>query len=181
MVTEQRRSAFILRIAPRGIDPVPEEGFDRVPEALETNHLIIGWARAKGLLNPDLDWVSFRQIIHDEYYHPDAETFHGAGRDAGKMWLFIRKMKKGDLVVVPAGREFYVGEVACDEAFYDPTKTEEDSAYRRSVKWLNNGQSIPRSAVAESALAARMTARATCVRAGDIVDEIEACLNAGRY
>ena len=179
MVTEQRRSAFILRIAPRGIVPVPEEGFDRVPEALETNHLIIGWARAKGLLNPDLKWVSFRQIIHDEY-HPDAETFHGAGRDAGKMWQFIREMKKGDLVVVPAGPEFYVGEVACDEAFYDETKTEEDSAYRRTVKWLNSGQSIPRSAVAESALAARMTMRPTCVRAGDLVDEIEACLNAAR-
>ena len=177
MVTEQRRSAFILRIAPRGIVPVPEEGFDRVPEALETNHLIIGWARAKGLLNPDLDWVSFRQIIHDEY-HPGAETLHGAGRDAGKMWQFIREMKKGDLVVVPAGPDFYVGEVACDEAFYDETKTEEDSAYRRTVKWLNSGQSIPRSAVAGSALAERMTMRPTCVRAGDLVNEIEACLNA---
>ena len=156
---------------------MPKEGFDRVPEALETNHLIIGWARAKGLLNPDLDWASFRQIIHDEY-HPGAETFHGAGRDAGKMWQFIREMKKGDLVVVPAGSEFYVGEVAYDEAIYDPTKVEEDSAYRRSVKWLNNRQSIPRSAVAESALAARMTARPTCVKAADLVDEIEACLNA---
>ena len=47
---------------------MPEEGFDRVPEALKKNHLIIGWARAKGLLNPDLDRVRFRQIIHDEYH-----------------------------------------------------------------------------------------------------------------
>ena len=177
MVTEQRRSAFILRIAPRGIDPVPKEGFDRVPEALEMGHLIIGWARAEGLLNPDLDRNSFRKIIHDEY-HRGAETFHGAGRDAGKMWLFIREMKRGDLVVVPAGPVFYVGEVACDEAFYDKTKREEDSAYRRSVKWLNNGQAIPRTAVAGSALASRMTARSTCVRAENLVDEIEACLNA---
>lgn len=84
MVTEQRRSAFILRIAPRGIDPVPGEGFDRVPEALEMGHLIIGWVRAQGLLNPDLDRDGFRKIIRDEY-HPDAETLHGAGRDAGKI------------------------------------------------------------------------------------------------
>ena len=157
---------------------MPEGGFDRVPEALETNHLIIGWARAKGLLNPDLDWVSFRQIIHDEYY-PDAETFREAGRAAGKMWRFIREMKKGDLVVVPAGPVFYVGEVACDEAFYDETKTEKDSAYRRTVKWLNNGQSIPRAVVDRwSVLAARMKERGTCVRDDNLVDEIEACLNA---
>ena len=176
-MTQQQRNAFILQIAPRGIFPVPEEGFDRVPEALERGHLIIGWARAEGLLNPDLDWDSFRQIIHDKY-HCGAETFHGAGRDTGKMWLFIRKMKKGDLVVVPAGPVFYVGEVTCDEAFYVPEKTEEDSAYRRSVKWLNNGQAIPRAAVAESALATRMKARSTCVEAENLVDEIEACLNA---
>ena len=150
-----------------------------MPEALETNHLIIGWARAKGLLDPGLDRVSFRKIIHDEY-HPDAATFHGAGRDAGKMWRFIRQMKKGDLVVVPAGPEFYVGEVACDEAFYDETKTEEDSAYRRTVKWLNNGQSIPRVVAGWSVLAARMKERGTCVRDDNLVDEIEACLNAVR-
>ena len=178
-MTRQGKSAFILRIAPRGIYPVPEEGFDRVPEALETNHLIIGWARAKGLLNPDLDWVSFRQIIHEEY-HDDAETFHGAGRDAGKMWRFIREMKKGDLVVVPAGPVFYVGEVACDEAFYDETKIEEDSAYRRAVTWLNNKQGIPRTAVAGSGLASRMKARSTCVTAKNLVDEIEAYLNVAR-
>ena len=112
----------------------------------------------RGPSDPDLDRDSFRKIIHDKY-HCGAETFHGAGRDAGKMWLFIREMKKGDLVVVPAGPVFYVGEVASDEAFYVPEKTEEDSAYRRSVKWLNNGQSIPRTAVAGSTLASRMKAR----------------------
>ena len=177
-MTERWRSAFILRIAPRGIEPVSEGGFDRVPEALETGNLIIGWARAKGLLNPDLDWVGFRRIIH-EAYHPDADTFRGAGRDAGKMWLFIREMKKGDLVVVPAGPEFYVGEVAGDEAFYDPEKMEEDSAYRRAVNWLNSARSIPRTE-AGSALASRMKVRSTCVRADNLVDEIETCLNAAR-
>ena len=96
------------------------------------------------------------------------------------MWRFIREMKKGDLVVVPAGPVFYVGEVACDEAFYDETKREEDSAYRRAVTWLNNGQSIPRTAVAGSALASRMKARSTCVKAENVVDEIETCLNAAR-
>lgn len=94
------------------------------------------------------------------------------------MWLFIRQMKKGDLVVVPAGPVFYVGEVVSDEAFYDETKREEDSAYRREAKWLNNRQSIPRTAVAGSALASRMKARSTCVRAENLVDEIEACLKA---
>ena len=96
------------------------------------------------------------------------------------MWRFIREMKKGGLVVVPSGPEFYVGEVVGDEAFYDETKTEEDSAYRRTVKWLNNGRSIPRAVAGWSALAARMKERGTCVRDDDLVDEIGECLNAAR-
>ena len=164
---KRRTNGFILRITPSGID--------RVPEALETNHLIIGWAEAEGLLAPDLDWVSFRQIIHDEY-HAGAETFKDSGRDAGNMWRFIREMEPRDLVVVPYWSEFYVAEVS-GPACYDRTKVGDDTAYRRPVKWLNNKQCILR-ATARSALRARMMARQTCVRAGDLVDEIKECLDA---
>ncbi len=40
------KDAFVLRISPSGVD--------RVPEALETNELIIGWSEAAGLLDPSL-------------------------------------------------------------------------------------------------------------------------------
>lgn len=53
------------------------------------------------------------------------------------MWRFIREMNVGDLVVVPHGSEFYVAEVS-GPAMYDESKVEEDTAYRRNVKWLND-------------------------------------------
>ena len=53
------KNGFVLRIAPGG--------GDRVSEALENDHLIIGWSEAKGLLSPELEWDRFRQIIHEVY------------------------------------------------------------------------------------------------------------------
>lgn len=160
------RRAFILRIAPGRVD--------HVDEALREDCLIIGWAYAKGLLEQGLQWESFREIIHKEY-HPNDETLRGAGAAAGNMWRFIHAMEKADLVVVPSGSGFYVGEVTGD-AFYDESKVDEDTAYRRPVKWLSNKLPIPR-AYATSALVARMKARQTCVDATDLVKDITFCLD----
>ena len=159
------KQGFVLRIAPSGIP--------RVEEALQSNTLIIGWAEAKGLLNDALEWDEFREIVGGDV------DLRKAGRAAGNMWRFVREMKVGDLVVVPCGPKFYVGKVS-GPAFYDDTKVEEDTAYRRPVVWLNNKQCIPRS-TAKSALLSRMKAYNTCVGATDLVDQIEECLDiAGR-
>ena len=159
------KNGFVLRIAPGGDD--------RVSEALENDHLIIGWAEAKGLLSPELEWDRFRGIIHEAYY-TDTVNFRAAGAASGHMWRFIRDMKIGDLVVVPHGSEFYVGEVA-GPAFYDENKVNEDSAYRRLVKWLNGKRPIRR-AVAKSALLSRMKTRGASADAKDLVEEIKDCL-----
>ena len=155
------KQGFVLRIAPSGIP--------RVEEALQSNTLIIGWAEAEGLLNDALEWDEFREIVGGDV------DLRKAGRAAGNMWRFVREMKVGDLVVVPYGPQFYVGEVS-GPAFYDDTKVEEDTAYRRPVVWLNNKQCIPRS-TAKSALLSRMKAYNTCVGATDLVDQIEECLD----
>ena len=156
------KNGFVLRIAPGGED--------RVSEALESDHLIIGWAEAEGLLDLELEWEGFREIIRKACY-TDAENLRGAGNAGGHMWCFIRAMKTGDLVVVPHGSEFYVGEVT-GPAFYDESKVSEDSAYRRPVKWLHGKRAIPR-AWAKSALLSRMKTRATSAYATDLVKEIE--------
>jgi hypothetical protein len=52
---QMNQQAFVLRIAPGGID--------KVPEALTTNQIIIGWAEAEGLLDTNLTWEQFREII----------------------------------------------------------------------------------------------------------------------
>ena len=131
---KEKRGAFVLRIAPSGID--------RVHEALECKELIIGWSRAKGLLDEKLDWEKFREIIHNSDYS-DEKDYRKSGSAAGNMWRFIRKMKLSDLVVVPHGASFYVAEVT-GKARFDETKIEEDTAYRRPVKWLNDQKTILR-------------------------------------
>ena len=123
------------------------------PRRWKSDHLIIGWAEAEGLLDLELEWEGFREIIRKACY-TDAENLRGAGNAGGHMWCFIRAMKTGDLVVVPHGSEFYVGEVT-GPAFYDESKVSEDSAYRRPVKWLHGKRAIPR-AWAKSALLSRM-------------------------
>ncbi len=124
----------MLRIKPSGVD--------RVSEALQAEEIIIGWSDAEGLLDPDLGWKQFRQIIHDAY-HQTEQSYNRSGGAAGHMWRFIRSMNSGDWVVVPYGNEFFVAEVQ-GHPRYDPEKKNEDTAYRRSVSWLSGGESIPR-------------------------------------
>lgn len=166
MDTDKQQSAFVLRIAPSGID--------KVPEALRENQIIIGWAKADGLLNAQLDWVKFREILSKTYYS-DTQTLREAGAAAGNMWRFIRDMKPNDLVVVPYGRDFFVARIT-GPATYGSAKVDDDTSYRRSVEWLNNKQPISRQ-IARSALISRMKTQGTSVDATDLLEEIEECLS----
>ena len=162
----EKQQAFVLRIAPGGDD--------RVEEALEKNHLIIGWAYAKGLLNEMLKWDEFREIIRRKYYAND-DNLRRVGNASGHLWRFIREMTEGDLVVVPYGSDFYVGRVT-GHAFYDESKVDNDSAYRRPVEWLNGKKPIPRKH-AKSALVSRMKTQGTCAHATDLVEQIKECVD----
>ncbi len=139
------QSGFVLRIAPGGQD--------KLPEALTSGQLIIGWAKADGLLDSTLTWEAFREIVRQAYY-ADHPTLRTAGAAAGHLWRFIREMKPGDLVVVPYGADFFVTEVS-GPAAYDSAKIDEDSAYRRPARWLNGGRPISRQ-LARSALLSRI-------------------------
>lgn len=154
--------AFVLRIIPSGID--------RVPEALETNDVIIGWSKAQGLLDTNLEWDQFRQVVHDQYYS-GYDNFSRSGSAAGNLWRFIREMGEGDRIVVPYGDEFFVAKVT-GPARHDEEKAPSDTAHRRAVKWLNAGESIPRR-YARSALQSSMKYRGTCKEATDLIEEIE--------
>jgi predicted Mrr-cat superfamily restriction endonuclease len=164
-MAEMNQQAFVLRIAPSGIN--------RVSEALFENQIIIGWSEADGLLEPSLSWERFREIISSVYY-ADEETLRKAGAASGHMSRFVREMNVGDLVVVPHGSEFFVAEIK-GPATYDPTKVTDDTAYRRAVQWLNDKKAIRRD-VAKSALISRMKTQGTCAYATDLLDEIKECL-----
>jgi predicted Mrr-cat superfamily restriction endonuclease len=156
------QSAFVLRIAPNGID--------KVPEALVANQIIIGWSLAVGLLNESLTWEQFRQIVRDTYYSEDT-TLRRAGAAAGHMSRFIREMKVDDLVVVPHGTDFYVAEV-CGPAVHLSANRNDDTAYRRDVTWLNDKRPLSRT-LARAALLSRMKIQGTCAPASDLIDEIQ--------
>lgn len=145
-----------------------------MPEALSADQIIIGWAEAGGLLDPALNWEQFREIIR-RAYHSEEPTLRKAGAAAGHMWRFVRDMKPGDLVVVPYGADFFVAEII-GPATCDPSKVEDDSAYRRSVEWLNDKKRIPRQ-LARSALLSRMKTQGTCADATDLLGEIKDCLS----
>ena len=159
------QSAFVLRIAPSGID--------RVPEALEKDQLIIGWANAHGLLDETLEWEAFREVVYGAYHDGEA-NYRRAGAAAGHIWRFVRGMKPGDLVVVPYWADFYVAEIV-GAATYDPVLSDDDSSYRRKVRWLNDRKPIPRR-LATSALISRMKIQGTSADALDLLEAIKVCL-----
>jgi len=158
-------NAFVLRIAP--------SGNDKVGEALRENDIIIGWSCSPGLLDENLDWETFRERLRQNCY-PEDDNARRIGHAAGHMWRFIRAMQPGDLVVVPHGPRFYVARIE-GEARYDENRAPEDTAYRRSVTWLNRAHPISRS-IARSALVSRMKIQGTSANASDLVSEIKECL-----
>ena len=167
-MSQNDRNGWVLRIAPSGVD--------RIQEALEAEALIIGWSAARGLLDAALTREQFRDVIYDSCY-PEDESFYRAGAGAGHMWRFIREMGEGDLVVVPGGsKAFFVGEVA-GPAWFDDDKVDDDAAYRRRVKWLNDKRPILRS-IAQRKLISRMKTRGTTASATDLLGQIEKSLTA---
>lgn len=162
MVSEQQ--AFVLRIAPSGID--------RVALALRENVAIIGWC-APELMKPSLDWQAFREIVRARFYAKD-DNLRRAGAAAGHMWRFIREMRLGDLLVTPHRAGFYVGRIA-GPTFHLPEKVKEDTAYRRKVEWLNGKRPIPRE-TARAALQSRAKIQGTSADATDLLAEIMECL-----
>lgn len=156
------RKAFVLRIAPSGID--------KLPVALRDNEIIIGWSEAKGLTDANLEWGRFRDIVYQTYY-PEDQDKRRAGIAAGQLWRFIRDMEVGSTVVVPTEKGFYVAEVT-GAARHDREQVNDDTAHRRTVKWLNNKKAIPRSH-ARAALQTRMKFQQTVVEATDLLPEID--------
>ena len=142
-------------------------------KALADNDIILGWSEAIGLLDPALDWWTFRALVKKAYYASDQDQVR-AGRAAGNLWRFIRDMQLGDLVAVPHGSVFHIGRIV-GPTRHDQAKVEEDSAYRRQVEWLNGKKPIQR-AIAKTALQSRMTTRGTCVEATDLLPAIRDAL-----
>ena len=152
---EREQQAFLLRAKPGGID--------RLPEALDNDQIIIGWAEVEGLQYESLSQDEFNDIFKSRY--PDHSPEH--------MWRFIREMNIGDLVIVPSNPVFYVARIL-GPATYDKSRIEDDTTYRRKVEWLNSKKPIAK-AKAKPGLRKTLNFPGTSCSAS--LKEIKECLN----
>lgn len=109
-------------------------GGDVVGIGVEQGLLLLGWSDAEGLLSCD-DYWDFREIVHGVYYTEDSD-YRRSGQAASQLWNFIHEMNPRDLIVVPRGSSFYVGEII-GPASYDHKAGPPDTSHRRPVNWLN--------------------------------------------
>lgn len=152
---EREQQAFLLRAKPGGID--------RLPEALDNDQIIIGWAEVEGLQYESLSQDEFNDIFKSRY--PDHSSEH--------IQRFIREMNIGDLVIVPSNPVFYVARIL-GPATYDKLRIKDDTAYRRKVEWLNNKKPIAK-AKAKPGLRKTLNFPGTSCSAS--LKEIKECLN----
>ncbi len=163
------QQAWVHRTSPSGVDQLQNI-------CLPNDIIVTGWSGAEGLEKIS-DWYEMREILKD-YCYTDDETYHRAGGATASMWKFLQDMAIGDYVVVPHwGGVFYIAEITGD-AYVDGSAEayDADSIYRRSVRWLNNKQPIPRN-FAKSGLRSRMKIRQTTAYAGELVSEIARVLS----
>lgn len=163
------RNAYVLRQKPGTIDQLHSIS---IPEKV----LVNGWSGVTDLIDCIDKW-EMRERMKAVCY-PTHKNYRKAGYAAGVMWIFLKEMKSGDLVVVPDGRRgFYVAEILGEPYFDDsPAAHATDSCYRRPAAWLNAGEPIVRH-LAHSKLFKRMKTKSTCVRATDLLDDIDYSLS----
>lgn len=159
-MTEQ---AFVLRMHP--------VGEDRVPEALRTGEISIGWGKVgPGLLDPGLSRSEVSDIVARSVYYRAQANRRSAGNAAGQLWRFNREMRNGALVVVPHGDVLHVARVIGSPR-YVVEPAAEHWAYRRPVEWLTGPEGVARSD-ASSALRTRLRGQITCMSASDLIADI---------
>lgn len=142
----ERNRVFVVRIKP-GMQ-------DRVPEALASEQLIVGWQDAPQTLDPSLTKVEMRDLIAAVY----SRTRREAAAERVGLWNYLREMSVGDIALVPhEGRHIYLAQVVGDP-FHEPSPI--TGGFKRRVNWLNNGKPVDSRDVPQ--VFDRMKDRPTC-------------------
>ena len=112
MISTNERRAFLFRIkGTRGC---------KVSIALDEDEIMIGWSKAKDLLDENLTHDDMREIIQKTYFKKD-KNYVRSGRATSQMWCFIREMEVGNYIVVPKGNKYYIG-IIDSPPFYEQNK-----------------------------------------------------------
>ncbi len=129
--------AWLLRMKPHGDD--------RVPGALLTGTITIGWGKADGLTDATLSRTSFREEVV-RAYHADDRDRRASGRATGQLWRFLRGMSPGDIVLVPDGLRIHVARITGDP-IHDSAPVAEHHAHKRPVEWLTGPTGVARASL----------------------------------
>ncbi len=141
--------------------------------SIQQNIVGMGWSEVYGLLNRQLEWDDFKNLIRP--HHKGGERSLGAS--AGSLWRFIRDIKKNDYIIVPTQGEFYVARAVSNDARHEVSGITTDDAYRRDVEWLNDKKALPRT-YATALLVRGMKAYQTCVQFDqEMIKEVEDALH----
>jgi predicted Mrr-cat superfamily restriction endonuclease len=147
---------FIVRNGERPIDAWRRDGI-----------IAIGWSEALGL-DKEPDWYRFKDIIRNAYA-AGAVTEQSLALQASSAYQFIRKIKVGDLVLVPMSGAFLAAKVSSD-VYYDESAKATDSTWKHKVDWLTENP-CPRSH-GGNFLQRRLKVRQTCVNVNDLRSDI---------
>lgn len=155
------------------LEPPPARYFllrmkDKVGEAKQSKTIFVGWSRVR-----EVDRGTSIAALkgHMAAAYPEwSASARSLGNMAGSFSQFVTRMEIGDRVVVPSSGAFDVVEVASD-AYYDSSKENEDTAWRRDVKWLTS-RSVERR-WASYPLQRRLKAQQTALDISDLAFAIE--------
>jgi predicted Mrr-cat superfamily restriction endonuclease len=135
-----KRGFFRLWLRPGG-------DIDCLPFYLKKNEIGIGWSDIVGLTNDSLARSDFTKACIESRYHSSDKNQLSAGKTASQLWLFMREIQIGDVVVVPhksEPRSVYFAEVV-SEAKYEKGHIHGVIMcdYYRRVRWLNKTTPCP--------------------------------------
>lgn len=151
---------YLFRMQPNGVD--------LVPAAVGQGLLMTGWSRVVQALDAP-DFPTLKELVRQAYFTAQTPD-QTVTANAASLWNFCR-MRPGDLVVVPHGRELYVGTIKGD-AYFDGSGVAEDSAHRRPVAWIGP---FPRAAASPALQSSCRTPR-TSTRITPLLDDVLALI-----
>jgi 5-methylcytosine-specific restriction enzyme B len=112
------------------------DGFNLVPEWLRDGFVSLSASQLADL-DPGADYDELHEAVETAYQH---KSYAYRGQRREELDRFLRRMRRGDLVLTPMRGGVYIGEVAGPAHFVESAAPH--SNLRRSVRWFNPAEPV---------------------------------------
>ena len=164
------KRTFIVRMSSRGYSEY----------ALEKSKAVIGWSKLGGMDLWDSDEKKRRENIKEALREHSSKDERSIGAQAGSIDRFLFSIKKGDYIIFPVNRGFYLGTAQGDEAKYNPDPIL--PLHERDVEWKKEkGEPVEYDrGILISGLQSTLKRRQTCPHplSGQYTEELEKAIRA---